>query len=114
MPSLRVANLPAGTYKFKSYYVVGTLEQVTGALDALHGAFKVLDPRVFDWSYYVTNNGLGGMLEDQARLHWLTTGLAEGRQAIASFSIKSHLAASPALAAKFGTSYYAALLDYLQ
>jgi hypothetical protein len=118
MPYIRYERIEAGQYKFKAFYLAGTLLQVQASMDALHATFKVLDRRVFDWKYYVTQasvlRALPSASEDQARLHWLTQGIGLGLRGRADFSIKEHLAANPELSAAFGTRYFAALLDYLK
>ncbi|MFZ2593480.1 MAG: peptidoglycan-binding domain-containing protein, partial [Minisyncoccia bacterium] len=112
MPYIRYANMQGGYYKFKSYYVVGSVTQVKQGIDELYAVFKVLDPKVFNWSFYVSQNGLGSMSEDQARLHWVTTGINQGLQATAGFSVKKYLA-DTGRDSFYGTNYYAAVVDYI-
>jgi hypothetical protein len=118
MPYIRYNQIPAGSYKFKAYYLAGTLVQVQASMDSLYATFKVLDPRVFDWAFYVTQAAVTAELaspsEDQARLHWVTRGIALGLRGKATFSVRDYLAAHPELSSRFGTHYYAAFLDYLQ
>jgi hypothetical protein len=113
MPYIRYNSMPAGYYKFKSYYIVGTVAEVKSGIDELYATFKILDPRVFNWSYYVSQNGLGALSEDQARLHWVTTGIKQGLQASAAFSVKTYLQ-DATRSAQFGTNYYAAVLEFLK
>jgi hypothetical protein len=118
MPYIRYERMRSGSYKFKSFYVAGTLAQVQASLDFLYDTFKVMSPRVFDWKFYVTQGAVALALpspsEDQARVHWLTQGIALGLRGKADFSIQDHLAANPVLATQLGTRYYAALLHYLR
>lgn len=94
MSYIRYEAMPAGAYKFKSYYVAGTLPEVKSALDQLHARFTLLAPASFDWRYYVARNGFGIASEDQARLHWLTTGQARGAHGIARTATAGQEAAS--------------------
>jgi peptidoglycan hydrolase-like protein with peptidoglycan-binding domain len=114
MPYIRYTQMPGGYYKFKSYYIVGSAAQVKQSIDELYAVFKVLDPKVFNWSYYVSQNGLGGMSEDQARLHWVTTGIKQGLSAHSTFSVKTYLDQNPTKKSVYGTNYHAAILDYLK
>lgn len=110
---IRTEYMPAGVYKYKVYYIVGTFDEVKNSLIQLYSYFKILDPAVFDWAFYVAGNNLGSMTEDQARLHWVTTGASQGLASSSGFSVKTYLASNPTAAAKFGSNYYAAILDYV-
>jgi len=109
----KIDYMPVGYYKYKSYYIVGTLEQVKDSMDLIYEYFKILDPKVFDWKYYVSKNSLGSMTEDQARLHWITTGIESGLASSPNFSVKDYLKNNPELNTKFGTNYHSAILNYL-
>src|SRR5262249_31042786 len=53
---------------------------------------NLLSPAVFDANYYRTHNGdLAAMDETSLRSHWVNNGVAEGRIAIASFSVIEYL-----------------------
>ena len=75
---LRPPRYPAGLYSYKVFLAVGKIDEVCQSFDILYSGFRVLRPGVFDWKYYVAENHLGNMTEDQARLHWLTTGYPSG------------------------------------
>lgn len=114
MNYIRYDYMPAGSYKFKSYYIVGTLDQVKSSIDRLYEFFSILDPKVFKWNEYTAANRLGSMSEDQARLHWVTTGINLGLRSSNQFSVKDYLANNSAASRKFGTNYYEAAIDYVK
>jgi hypothetical protein len=110
--AIRNPLLSAGAHKYKVYVAVGTLTEVKTALDNIYRYMKVLDPRVFNWQYYNTTNNLN-LTEDQARLHWITTGITQGLKASANFDVKQYLASNACLSTAVGTNYYDAILYYL-
>jgi alpha-tubulin suppressor-like RCC1 family protein len=106
-----------GDFNHRSYFVIGNLEQVRTGLAALHSHFSPLDPDVFNWQVYVSINKLDvGASFDQlgAENHWMSTGIAQGKNASTTFSPSQYLALNPDIAQIFGpTNYQAAIQHYV-
>lgn len=75
------------------------------------------DPAVFDPSWYLCHYpdlaAAGFTGPAGARLHWLTFGMKEGRQAHPAFWVAEYLSLYPDLAAAFGGDYPAAVLHFV-
>ena len=99
---------------YRSYFVIGTLEDVRQGLGSLHQVFGALDPDVFNWRDYVAMNGLQGALPNQAAAvnHWVSFGIGEGRVASKTFSPSQYLQLNPDIANVFGATNYAAAISH--
>lgn len=75
------------------------------------------DPAVFDPAYYLCKNpdlGAAGITNAAAaRLHWLHSGMSEGRVATPAFAVTEYLQRYSDLKTAFGTDYAAAVLHYV-
>lgn len=75
------------------------------------------DPAVFDPAYYLCKNpdlGAAGITNAAAaRLHWLHSGMSEGRVATPAFAVTEYLQRYADLKTAFGTDYAAAVLHYV-
>jgi len=74
-------------------------------------------PLVFDWGYYLQRypdlgvSNIDG--EEKARNHWLTYGIAEGRQGSQEFCAKDYLETNADIRAQHGTNYAGAIEHYV-
>ena len=101
-----------GNRSDRSYFVIGSLEQVRTTLSTLHYQFRALDPDVFNWRDYVTINQLSLPNQVAAENHWINQGIAEGRIASKTFSAAQYLELNPDLANSFGATNYQWALDH--
>ena len=93
------------------FYIVWTL------CWTIAGGVSLWDPRVYNYYFYINTNPdlreAGLFSKEDARNHWLTYGIEEGRQACGSFHTLQYLDNYPSLKQKFGTNYTQAIEYYL-
>jgi hypothetical protein len=77
----RSASTPAGNYAFKTWMIVGTINEIKNTIDTLYANYtSALEPGVFTASVYQSNGGIG-IDESQLRLDYLVRGRALGLRA---------------------------------
>lgn len=101
-----------GNTSYRSYLVVGNLEQVRSTLSDLHFHFRVFDPDVFNWRDYAAINQLQFSSLEAAEDHWRNQGIAAGRRGSKTFSASQYLQLNPDIAAFFGPTNYQGAIDH--
>ena len=101
-----------GDISYRSYLVIGNLEQVRSTLSDLHFHFRVFDPDVFNWRDYGAINQLQFSSLEAAEAHWLNEGIAAGKRGSKSFSASQYLQLNPDIAAFFGPTNYQGAIDH--
>ncbi|MEY2564170.1 MAG: hypothetical protein QOH88_2363 [Verrucomicrobiota bacterium] len=103
-----------GTLGYRSYLVIGNLEQIRSSLGTLHDQFRVFDPDVFNWREYVSINNLQAVCPTQvtAENNWVTEGISAGRVASKTFSASQYLKLNPDVASVFGATNYQGAIDH--
>jgi alpha-tubulin suppressor-like RCC1 family protein len=106
-----------GSRSFRTYWSIGSKEQVKDGLDALHLQYTWLDRDVFNWrDYHIIYPDVAGVFPSQegAQFHWSTYGIGESRSGSRTFSPKDYLTLNPDVAGAYGaTNYAGAIYHYI-
>lgn len=109
-PDLRAAFGANNYLAAAQHYAYQGISENRAGLIALHG--QVFNAEFYLQSHSDLKSAFGGNTEE-ARRHWIASGLGEGRRGATTFWSVAYLNRYPDLAALFGTKYFKAVEHYV-
>lgn len=100
----------------KADRMIGISCSTPASKPAVSNSYQFSNPPVFDPEFYLRTYGdlrnAFGTSEGDAKNHWLTNGIKEGRRSSPAFDVRYYLNLYPDLQNAFGTSNYSSAIDH--